>query len=242
MVVVVAAADVEVEKNSNSSGSSSTRIGIGNQNVPVQPTVANNNHTDNKENTTTSQEVEEEQPELDNNNINNNNNNNTNTSIMTDAAVKGNGSDALKANTMTNTTGTVTVSSGMPVAVPTKSAVSQRNVDIKIEKTSNMEAATQQLTKKVLKLDLGGKNLDEYSLKSPKSPIAARLPHQTSLTSSVDVEDRKTLREALYQGIFHRHRRTIFAVGSFLRMLRSRNSQYNTIRSSSEGEDIDEVR
>ncbi|XP_030567703.1 uncharacterized protein LOC115767562 [Drosophila novamexicana] len=105
-----------------------------------------------------------------------------------------------------------------------------------------MEAATQQLTKKVLKLDLGGKNLDEYSLKSPKSPIAARLPHQTSLTSSVDVEDRKTLREALYQGIFHRHRRTIFAVGSFLRMLRSRNSQYNTIRSSSEGEDIDEVR
>uniref|UniRef100_A0A6P4F6S4 Uncharacterized protein LOC108048526 n=1 Tax=Drosophila rhopaloa TaxID=1041015 RepID=A0A6P4F6S4_DRORH len=70
--------------------------------------------------------------------------------------------------------------------------------------------------------------------------FAARLPHQTSLTSSVDVEDRKTLREALYQGIFHRHRRTIFAVGSFLRMLRSRNSQYNTIRSSSEGEDIDE--
>jgi len=70
----------------------------------------------------------------------------------------------------------------------------------------------------------------------------ARLPHQTSLTSSVDVEDRKTLREALYQGIFHRHRRTIFAVGSFLRMLRSRNSQYNTIRSSSEGEDVDEVR
>ncbi|XP_043949645.1 uncharacterized protein LOC108033363 isoform X4 [Drosophila biarmipes] len=67
-----------------------------------------------------------------------------------------------------------------------------------------------------------------------------RLPHQTSLTSSVDVEDRKTLREALYQGIFHRHRRSIFAVGSFLRMLRSRNSQYNTIRSSSEGEDVDE--
>lgn len=64
------------------------------------------------------------------------------------------------------------------------------------------------------------------------------LPHQTSLTShQIDVvEDRKALRDALYQGIFHRHRRTIFAVGSFLRMLRSRNSQYNTIRSSSEGE------
>lgn len=44
-------------------------------------------------------------------------------------------------------------------------------------------------------------------------------------------------RDALYQGIFHRHRRTIFAVGSFLRMLRTRNSQYNTIRSNSEGEE-----
>ncbi|XP_004524906.1 phospholipase D A [Ceratitis capitata] len=121
-----------------------------------------------------------------------------------------------------------------------KSAVSQRNVDIKIAKKSNLDVATKELTKKVLKLDLTGKELDEFSIKSPKSPIA-RLPHQTSLTSSVDVEDRKTLREALYQGIFHRHRRTIFAVGSFLRMLRSRNSQYNTIRSSSEGEDVDEV-
>nr|XP_017009201.2 uncharacterized protein LOC108065639 [Drosophila takahashii] len=138
------------------------------------------------------------------------------------------------------TVATTTSTTGSEAGMSTKSAVSQRNVDIKIEKTSNKEAATQQLTKKVLKLDLGGKSIDEYSLKSPKSPIAARLPHQTSLTSSVDVEDRKTLREALYQGIFHRHRRTIFAVGSFLRMLRSRNSQYNTIRSSSEGEDIDE--
>ncbi|KAM8719894.1 hypothetical protein ACLKA7_006019 [Drosophila subpalustris] len=158
-------------------------------------------------------------------------------------------SDAIGTTTTTTTTETATTTTTTAAAtsvattvaaVPSKSAVSQRNVDIKIEQSSNMEAATQQLTKKVLKLDLGGKNLDEYSLKSPKSPIAARLPHQTSLTSSVDVEDRKTLREALYQGIFHRHRRTIFAVGSFLRMLRSRNSQYNTIRSSSEGEDIDE--
>ncbi|XP_020803637.1 bromodomain-containing protein DDB_G0278469 isoform X2 [Drosophila serrata] len=222
-----------------------------------QATVANNNHTDKEKNTTTTvQQVEEEQeqeqeeeeeqvesvPVADNNNTNyisdNIANNNTNIS-MTDAAAKGNGSDAIKAST-TAATNTSSMGSVSGVAVPTKSAVSQRNVDIKIEKTSNMEAATQQLTKKVLKLDLGGKNLDEYSLKSPKSPIAARLPHQTSLTSSVDVEDRKTLREALYQGIFHRHRRTIFAVGSFLRMLRSRNSQYNTIRSSSEGEDIDE--
>lgn len=69
--------------------------------------------------------------------------------------------------------------------------------------------------------------------------LTVRMTHQTSLTSSsVEVvDDRKALRDALYQGIFHRHRRTIFAVGSFLRMLKSRNSQYNTIRSSSEGED-----
>lgn len=64
------------------------------------------------------------------------------------------------------------------------------------------------------------------------------IPHQASVTSQVEVvDDRKALRDALYQGIFHRHRRTIFAVGSFLRMLKSRSSQYNTIRSSSEGED-----
>ncbi|KAH8396121.1 hypothetical protein KR222_003518, partial [Zaprionus bogoriensis] len=180
-----------------------------------------------------------------NSNISSSSSNNNN---MSDAS---NSSDAAKTPTAA-AAATATPAAAAPpptaaaaatvVAVPSKSAVSQRNVDIKIEKSGQMEVATQQLSKKVLKLDLGGKNLDEYSLKSPKSPIAARLPHQTSLTSSVDVEDRKTLREALYQGIFHRHRRTIFAVGSFLRMLRSRNSQYNTIRSSSEGEDIDEVR
>ncbi|XP_016924464.2 uncharacterized protein [Drosophila suzukii] len=227
MVVVVAAADV-VENSSNSGSDASSGIVSGTaESQPfvgcTQATAVNNNHTD-KNNTTKTDAIEAQQENKDNNcgndisNITNNN--------MTDTA-KG------TAATNTSTTGSEAVMS-------TKSAVSQRNVDIKIEKTSNMEAATQQLTKKVLKLDLAGKNLDEYSLKSPKSPIAARLPHQTSLTSSVDVEDRKTLREALYQGIFHRHRRTIFAVGSFLRMLRSRNSQYNTIRSSSEGEDVDE--
>ncbi|XP_037728069.1 uncharacterized protein LOC119558942 isoform X2 [Drosophila subpulchrella] len=245
MVVVVAAADVV--ENSSTSGSDASSIIVSGtaESQPfvgcTQATAVNNNHTD--KDTTTKTDAIEAQQEAENwhqpkdiqknylrqekedkncdNDISNITNNN-----MTDAA-KG------TAATNTSTTGSEAVMS-------TKSAVSQRNVDIKIEKTSNMEAATQQLTKKVLKLDLAGKNLDEYSLKSPKSPIAARLPHQTSLTSSVDVEDRKTLREALYQGIFHRHRRTIFAVGSFLRMLRSRNSQYNTIRSSSEGEDVDE--
>lgn len=67
--------------------------------------------------------------------------------------------------------------------------------------------------------------------------LARVLSHQSSLTSQVEVaDDRKALRDALYQGIFHRHRRTIFAIGSFLRMLKSRNSQYNSIRSSSEDE------
>uniref|UniRef100_A0AAG5D4D3 Uncharacterized protein n=1 Tax=Anopheles atroparvus TaxID=41427 RepID=A0AAG5D4D3_ANOAO len=83
---------------------------------------------------------------------------------------------------------------------------------------------------------------------SPKSPAsttgmgvdrsALMFTRQNSLTIPVEVvDDRKALRDALYQGIFHRHRRTIFAVGSFLRMLKSKNSSYNTIRSSSEGED-----
>ncbi|KAH8339559.1 hypothetical protein KR074_010997 [Drosophila pseudoananassae] len=234
---------------------SGTEVAIHNNNqrdtttATADTTTDTNNPTDTKnpEETTSirinlEEDLEEANPEVqvEIENIQNNN--------MTDAG-KETGGDAIKLsnpNPNTSTSSPVSPGSGSgPVGmaiVPTKSAVSQRNVDIKIEKTSNMEAATQQLTKKVLKLDLGGKNLDDFSLKSPKSPIAARLPHQTSLTSSVDVEDRKTLREALYQGIFHRHRRTIFAVGSFLRMLRSRNSQYNTIRSSSEGEDIDEVR
>ncbi|XP_075158627.1 uncharacterized protein LOC142231851 isoform X1 [Haematobia irritans] len=157
----------------------------------------------------------------------------------------------------TKSTTTLTVNKKMSTEPETssssKSAVSQRQVDAKVAKKSHKEkdgaaaAATaannQEATKKSLKLDLKGKETDLESLKSPKSPIGGRLTHQTSLSSSVDVEDRKTLREALYQGIFHRHRRTIFAFGSFLRMLRSRNSQYNSIRSASEGEaEVEEVR
>ncbi|CRL05713.1 CLUMA_CG018743, isoform A [Clunio marinus] len=113
---------------------------------------------------------------------------------------------------------------------------------------------SQMLVKKSLKLELTHNNNEiksidtgspemneDLSFKSPTSPRTCRnrsVPHQTSLTSQVEVvDDRKALRDALYQGIFHRHRRTIFAVGSFLRMLKSRSSQYNTIRSSSEGEE-----
>ncbi|XP_033240301.1 uncharacterized protein [Drosophila pseudoobscura] len=222
MVVAVVAVDV-FEKSSSGSSVESAELAAPSCSG-TQASASNNNNTD-KTAPTTVQEAE----------ANNNTPVTSNTSDkMTDAG-KGKSSDSVGDSTKA----VEPADPALPTA-PTKSAVSQRNVDIKIEKIANTEPAGQQLTKKVLKLDLGGKSLDEYSLKSPKSPIAARVQHQTSLTSSVDVEDRKTLRDALYQGIFHRHRRTIFAVGSFLRMLRSRNSQYNTIRSSSEGEDIDE--
>lgn len=69
------------------------------------------------------------------------------------------------------------------------------------------------------------------------------LRHQKTISAQSDVtlttqpsmsDDRKALREALYQGIFHRHRRTIFAVGSFLRMLKSKTSNYDSIRSDSD--------
>ncbi|EDW32723.1 GL18233 [Drosophila persimilis] len=225
--MVVAVVAVDVFEKSSSSGSSVESAELAAPSCSgTQASASNNNNTD-KTAPTTVQEAE----------ANNNTPVTSNTSDkMTDAG-KGKSSDSVGDSTKA----VEPADPALPTA-PTKSAVSQRNVDIKIEKIANTEPAGQQLTKKVLKLDLGGKSLDEYSLKSPKSPIAARVQHQTSLTSSVDVEDRKTLRDALYQGIFHRHRRTIFAVGSFLRMLRSRNSQYNTIRSSSEGEDIDEVR
>ncbi|XP_034140214.1 uncharacterized protein LOC117591188 isoform X2 [Drosophila guanche] len=112
----------------------------------TQASGSNNNNTD-KTAETTLQEAEA--------------NNNTpvpakSNDNMTDAG-KGKSSDSLKAVVAT---------------VSTKSAVSQRNVDIKTEKTAEMELAAQQLTKKVLNLDLSGKSLDEYSLRSPKSPIA----------------------------------------------------------------------
>ncbi|KAL5275421.1 hypothetical protein ACFFRR_001351 [Megaselia abdita] len=116
-----------------------------------------------------------------------------------------------------------------------KGAVTAQHVTITLKSDITIDT---DLAKNVMKLDLvESKEIINFNIKSPKSPLSARIQHQTSITSQVDVgEDRKTLRDALYQGIFHRHRRTIFAVGSFLRMLRTRNSQYNTIRSSSEEE------
>uniref|UniRef100_A0A182PR34 Uncharacterized protein n=1 Tax=Anopheles epiroticus TaxID=199890 RepID=A0A182PR34_9DIPT len=97
--------------------------------------------------------------------------------------------------------------------------------------STNVEASTSSVVTTTSAIIMKHRKLKDRAFSdeigSPKSPAA---------TSEV-VDDRKALRDALYQGIFHRHRRTIFAVGSFLRMLKSRNSSYNTIRSSSEGED-----
>lgn len=48
--------------------------------------------------------------------------------------------------------------------------------------------------------------------------------------------DRKMLRETLYSEIIQRHRRSIFALGSFLRMLKTKKSNYNVIKQDGESE------
>ncbi|CAG9808076.1 unnamed protein product [Chironomus riparius] len=122
---------------------------------------------------------------------------------------------------------------------PNKNFCDKMSLSESIQSNPNEEISN---IKKQLTLDLthnlNSPENEDLSCKSPTSPKSARvLSHQSSLTSQVEVvDDRKALRDALYQGIFHRHRRTIFAIGSFLRMLKSRNSQYNSIRSSSEDE------
>ncbi|GLV38237.1 uncharacterized protein CBL_12884 [Carabus blaptoides fortunei] len=66
------------------------------------------------------------------------------------------------------------------------------------------------------------------------------LHHCTTLRDALAVQhetERKVLREALYAGIFDRHRRTIFALGSFLRMLRTKRGNYNVIRHENEDTD-----
>ncbi|XP_012283642.1 uncharacterized protein LOC105701461 [Orussus abietinus] len=51
-------------------------------------------------------------------------------------------------------------------------------------------------------------------------PVSAK-PSVVSVSSiDSDVSDRRDVREALYSGIFRRHRKTILVLGSFLKMLR----------------------
>ncbi|XP_026475972.1 uncharacterized protein LOC113381224 [Ctenocephalides felis] len=89
-----------------------------------------------------------------------------------------------------------------------------------------------------VKLSEGYKNNlsldDECSTNNTRKLINHKMHLNNSSTETVD---RKMLREALYEGIFKKHRSAIFALGSFVRMLKNRNSQYDTIRNSPNGDD-----
>lgn len=67
-------------------------------------------------------------------------------------------------------------------------------------------------------------------------PVSAK-PSIVSVSSiDSDVSDRRDIREALYTGIFKRHRKTILVLGSFLKMLRvNRNmNNYASIKANDE--------
>ncbi|XP_053670875.1 uncharacterized protein LOC128721176 [Anopheles nili] len=132
--------------------------------------------------------------------------------------------DLAKRSMKLNLVDSSAIRSKISVASPSTSASASTNIPHSTTSTSVVTSTTTAIIMKHRKLK---ERTFSDEVGSPKSPAS---------TTEV-VDDRKALRDALYQGIFHRHRRTIFAVGSFLRMLKSRNSSYNTIRSSSEGED-----
>ncbi|KAI8441890.1 hypothetical protein MSG28_005571 [Choristoneura fumiferana] len=140
------------------------------------------------------------------------------------------------------------------------SAVSQKSVEIMVHPEasnnplhrsklapSRSTSETQSSGKKVLNLRKTKNSSLESTMSLPNQKSLEKkhgsLRHQKSVVAHSDItlstqpsmsDDRKALREALYQGIFHRHRRTIFAVGSFLRMLKSKTSNYDSIRSDSD--------
>lgn len=139
------------------------------------------------------------------------------------------------------------------------SAISQKSVEIMVhpEASNNplhrsklapsRSTSEQSSEKKVLSLRKTKNSSIESTVSLPNQKSLEKkhgtLRHQKAISAHSDItlstqqsitDDRKALREALYQGIFHRHRRTIFAVGSFLRMLRSKTSNYDSIRSDSD--------
>lgn len=70
-------------------------------------------------------------------------------------------------------------------------------------------------------------------------PVSAK-PSVVSVSSiDSDVSDRRDVREALYSGIFRRHRKTILVLGSFLKMLRV-NRNVNNYASIKANDEIDE--
>lgn len=138
------------------------------------------------------------------------------------------------------------------------SAVSQKSVEISVNpegsnplhrsKLAPVRSSSEQSSgKKILNLRKTKNSSIESTMSLPNQKSLEKkhgsLRHQKAIAATSDItlptqtsigDDRKALREALYQGIFHRHRRTIFAVGSFLRMLRSKTSNYDSIRSDSD--------
>lgn len=76
------------------------------------------------------------------------------------------------------------------------------------------------------------------SKESPNHQTVSAKPSIVSASSSIDsdVSDRRDVREALYSGIFRRHRKTILVLGSFLKMLKmNRNvNNYASIKGNDE--------
>lgn len=113
-----------------------------------------------------------------------------------------------------------------PTRSSSESSSGKKMLNLRKTKNSSIESTMSLPNQKSLEKKHG-------SLRHQKS-IGAHSDITLSSTQPAMSDDRKALREALYQGIFHRHRRTIFAVGSFLRMLRSKTSNYDSIRSDSD--------
>lgn len=112
-----------------------------------------------------------------------------------------------------------------PVRSSSETSSGKKMLNLRKTKNSSIESTMSLPNQKSLEKKHG-------SLRHQKA-IGAHSDITLSTQASI-ADDRKALREALYQGIFHRHRRTIFAVGSFLRMLRSKTSNYDSIRSDSD--------
>ncbi|XP_059048231.1 uncharacterized protein LOC131848883 [Achroia grisella] len=140
------------------------------------------------------------------------------------------------------------------------SAVSQKSVEIMVHPEaannplhrsklapSRSTSETQSSGKKILNLRKTKNSSIESTMSLPNQKSLEKnhgsLRHQKTIGAHSDVtlstqpsitDDRKAVRGVLYQGIFHRHRRTIFAMGSFIRMLKSKTSNYDSIRSDSD--------
>ena len=71
-------------------------------------------------------------------------------------------------------------------------------------------------------------------------PVSAK-PSVVSVSSiDSDVSDRRDVREALYSGIFRRHRKTILVLGSFLKMLRVNRNVNNYASIKPNADEVDE--